>query len=451
MKQCSSLIFSLLISLFTMARQKGAAENPREAGIDYSIATWPGFKRSALTITFDDNYRFQVTKALPFLNEHHYKATWFIVTNRVGKGWAPGWDTLNMLALQGHEIASHSVNHPDFVTLSLYPQYADSMRNEFDHSRTTINSHISCQTCETFAWPFGSVSPACINVAKNYYMACRGSSNGYERNIPENQFNIYSQHIYHDTPLNSVNRYVDDILSAKGWLVERWHGFKAGQDTNGYEPVPIEVFQAHMDYIAMHDDSVWTAPLNTVMKYIEERERTELHLISTTSSEMILGLTNSLPDTLYHYNVPLSIRIRFDDAVKGLGFITQNNHAIPFTIRNFNGISYYCFDAVPNLGLIHLLFAPDGAFGIEPGQERSTGNYPNPFAMSTSIYFLLSNSEFVTIRVFNSKGSPVLDFSGVYSPGKNLVVADGKDLPPGEYICMIEISGKTSFIRMVRS
>lgn len=86
--------------------------------LDYHIARWRGFKKAAYSITFDDNYRFQVLYAAPVLNQHNYKATFFLVTNRVGQGWAPGWDAINMLAAQGHEIASHSKNHPNFITLS---------------------------------------------------------------------------------------------------------------------------------------------------------------------------------------------------------------------------------------------------------------------------------------------------------------------------------------------
>ena len=79
-----------------------------ENGLDYPIARWRGFKKAAYSLSFQDNYRYQVMYATPVLNQHNYKSTFFIVTNRVGQGWAPGWDTLNMLAAQGHEIASHS-------------------------------------------------------------------------------------------------------------------------------------------------------------------------------------------------------------------------------------------------------------------------------------------------------------------------------------------------------
>jgi len=211
MQQRHFLVSLLVFLLFTPQRPQ-AQENSLKPKMEYSIATWAGFKRSAVTFTFDDNYRFQVKYAMPLLNGHNYKGTWFIVTNRVGKGWAPGWDTLNMLALQGHEIASHSVNHPNFVTLVLNPLYADSMRREFEDSRNSINAHIPSQQCETFAWPFGAVNPPAIVEARKYYLGCRGSSNGYESRVPENIYNIYSQRIYHDTPIGEVNHYIDNIL-----------------------------------------------------------------------------------------------------------------------------------------------------------------------------------------------------------------------------------------------
>jgi len=444
------LLISLFSSLASSAQRSGENENSPATNPEYRIARWYGFKQAAFSITFDDNTRLQFTHALPLLNEHNYKATFFIVTNWVReKVMSPGWDTLNMVALQGHEIGSHSKNHANFDTLSLNPQYADSMRRELEDSRNTINAHIHSQQCETFCWPGGAVTDSAIAVADKYYMACRGSNNYYNGPVPYNFYNIYSQHIYHSTPLVVVDSYINDILFREGWLVERWHGFRVGQDTCGYEPVPIEIFQDHLNYVAQKEDSLWISPMHNVVKYIRERENSTLTVVDTTPSSIIMSLTDNLPDTLFHYNLPLSLKVRLNGKLASLTGITQNNVPLSYTIKTEDGGKYVYFDAVPNSGLIDCLTAPKSVSGIQSSGPDFPRVYPNPFASASTVIFDVSEPELVYIRVYNSQGIMVKNYSRNCSSGPNKVTIDAGDLPSGVYCCCLESHETISVLRMI--
>jgi len=437
------LCLPLSISANTGDHQKQSPSN-----FDYEIAIWPGFKKAALSITFDDNYRFQFSYALPLLNQHLYKATYFVVTNRVGGGWAPGWDTISMAAIQGHEIASHSKNHADFTVLGSNPLYADSMKSEFRGSRDTINARVRSQKCETFAWPNGSVTSNVIEVAKQYYNACRGSVNQFEGQVPNDYFNIRSQHIYHDTQLDTVNAFVDTIVKYEGWLVERWHGFRVMHDTNGYEPVPIGLFDAHLNHIASKENRLWIATLSNVAKYTKERQASVLSLADSSGMEVKLSLINGIPDTLCQHKVPLSLKVRMYGKMQGVYLVTQGSDTLPYRVANEYGFLYLYFDAVPNNGLIILHTAAAGS-GRMPGSAFTARAYPNPFSEKTSIVFELAGEQHVSIRIFDAPGRLVKDCSGRFHAGSNTVCFDAAGLAAGIYFCIISSTEGTNRLKLL--
>jgi peptidoglycan/xylan/chitin deacetylase (PgdA/CDA1 family) len=69
---------------------------------------WPGGKRVALSLTFDDARASQVEGGTALLDKHNVKATFYVVPSAVEKK-LDGW---KKAVASGHEIANHSLNHP---------------------------------------------------------------------------------------------------------------------------------------------------------------------------------------------------------------------------------------------------------------------------------------------------------------------------------------------------
>jgi len=423
---------------------------PDKGPLEYQIAPWYRFKSAALSISFDDNYRSQVTHARPVLNQYNYKATYYIVTNRVGYGWAPDWDTVNMLAQEGNEIGSHSKNHANFEILEQNPLFADSMMHEFRDSRDTINRHVPYKHCETFAWPGGNTGVASGEMSKKYYMACRGSNNNFEFPDPLNFFNLASQHIYHDTPLETVNGYVDTVLNRKGWLIERWHGFRINNDTNGYEPVPIEIFSQHFSHVAWSGNELWVAPVGTVAKYLIEREASSLKLLDSTGLKVVFDLTNNLSDSLTEYNQPLSIKVRAYGKMARTKLITQDKDTVSFCLVQEDSLSFISFNAVPNHGQLkfHLIHEVSGT-SDNNNLKRPAYNYPNPFKESTTIRFELASEETVTLCLYDELGHIVKSFSLQGHSGMNSTELAAGSICPGVYTCSISGREVTMNLRLV--
>lgn len=133
----------------------------------YQIGSWQGFRQAAITYTFDDDLPNQYSVAVPMFNAKGFKMTLFTVTS-----WLPGgsWSPVQTAAYYGHEIASHTVTHPDLSTSS-----AAVVTNELQNSQSSINANLPVQKCISLAYPYCN-PPANSAIVSSYYIAARGCS-----------------------------------------------------------------------------------------------------------------------------------------------------------------------------------------------------------------------------------------------------------------------------------
>jgi peptidoglycan/xylan/chitin deacetylase (PgdA/CDA1 family) len=108
-----------------------------------------------LAITFDDGLLSAVTTAAPILAEYRIPWTMFVVAgwtdgrHGFGDGVVMGWKEVDQLAVQGVEIGSHSVSHPDFGSLP-----PDAAYRELVESRWLIEARTGIST-NSFSIPIG--------------------------------------------------------------------------------------------------------------------------------------------------------------------------------------------------------------------------------------------------------------------------------------------------------
>jgi len=121
--------------------------------------SFPNGLSKALVLSYDDGPT-QDARFIGILNKHGIKATFHINSGRLGleAEWMteligdPGWyvsaEDLKSL-YSGHEIGSHSVNHPHFSELD-----PESVRREVSRDIDTLED-LSHHKVESFAYPFG--------------------------------------------------------------------------------------------------------------------------------------------------------------------------------------------------------------------------------------------------------------------------------------------------------
>ena len=112
-------------------------------------------------ISFDDGWEDQFVYALPRLEEYHYIATFFVVTNFVGSRGFVSWSKLRTIVAEGMEIGSHSRSHP-------YLDKIDNPRTLWDQiytSKQILESQLGVAVDE-FAYPYGSYNEAIASTVR---------------------------------------------------------------------------------------------------------------------------------------------------------------------------------------------------------------------------------------------------------------------------------------------
>src|SRR5690554_2313073 len=181
----------------------------------YEVGTWYGFKKVAITYSFDDNTSNQIPVAIPLLNNYNFKATFNPVINWVGGNWS-GWQTA---ANNGHEIASHTVSHATLSDISVSEQ--DS---EYKNSQSSIRTNTGSE-CVTIAYPNCNIGDR-TTLAK-YYIAGRTCDGQTASNNPSDFFTIGSIICGSEGAMKTAqdfNTRISNAVSAKGWCVFLIHG-----------------------------------------------------------------------------------------------------------------------------------------------------------------------------------------------------------------------------------
>lgn len=115
-------------------------------------------KKIPIVLTFDDGYEDAFAQALPVLKENDFTGTFFIIRNYVGKPQYMNQTQIDALAKAGMEIGSHSLSHPNLVSLS-----AINQENQIVDSKLTAT---------TFCYPAGKYDDTTVSlVEKAGYIA----------------------------------------------------------------------------------------------------------------------------------------------------------------------------------------------------------------------------------------------------------------------------------------
>jgi peptidoglycan/xylan/chitin deacetylase (PgdA/CDA1 family) len=106
-------------------------------------------------ISFDDGWKTQFEYGLPALEKYHFVATFFVVTNYIGRPGFVSWPQLEAMLTEGMRIGSHSRSHPHLNKIDSPPTLWDQIYNSKKILETQLESPV-----EEFAYPYGSYNAA---------------------------------------------------------------------------------------------------------------------------------------------------------------------------------------------------------------------------------------------------------------------------------------------------
>lgn len=413
------------------------------------IATWSGFRKAAVSFTFDDGPQSDVDVALPMFEKYGYKATFNIVTNWANGGGNNGmlnWSGVQKLSDAGHEIASHSDSHPNGKPMPA---------NEISSSKGTISQKIQQKYgVVTLAYP-NCDTPGDAQVLQNYVVGriCNGSWKGgpdiMGKDGPSNWAAV-SALMTGNQGTSDFKGNMDKAVQQGGWVAFLTHGFQF--KTNGfadYSPTDANGMDGALQYAQQKDKDIWVAPMGYVAMYIKERKASKIEpQDGGSANSMAFELKHGIADNISKYDYPLSIKVKTDWSKVE---VTQDGAKLESKVDG----GYVYFDAVPNAGKIVVTNAnaapePESSSSSEVVSSSSE----NPWAIASEIhdnfqfsvyrssdnYIVVGGAQGKEITVFNSLGHKLRTTRGLGAVQKVYTGAKG--------VYIVKVGNKTRKVRL---
>jgi len=223
--------------------------------------------KSIVTLTFDDGREEQYSRFYPILDEYGLRATFYVVTERIGWKGVMGWDELKSLYEDGNEIGSHTHTHPHLVTLS---------NGELDFELKKSRDVLRPFNCSTLAYPYGECDERVVEHARKYFIAARGYYNPNTRSkglglnlvlnqeryklkvfpiectIPLKSFEVLQNCSLFGLPFSQFKQTLKELLAyaikRNAWIIFTLHGLYHGKDISWIFKKPKEITK----YITVH-------------------------------------------------------------------------------------------------------------------------------------------------------------------------------------------------------
>lgn len=326
----------LLVSFLMVA----STVNAKNGNATYEVATWPDFKATAVSYTFDDGCEGQFSKAIPMFDEFGYKLTLFTVIDWSKDNWAK----LKSASDNGHEVASHTISHPNVGSLSVEKQDVELTR-----SRTDIDAKITNTRCLTFAYPYCATGD--FDLVRKNYISARGCQGFIEDATPKDFMNVSSIIIGSESPnktAEQLNELLKTAIEKQGWLVYLFHGV---DNDGGYSPIASPELRKNLEHVRQLDSSVWVATFLNATKYIQQRDAAVVTETKFAKKRIDLEVTDKLDNSIY--NQELTLRRTLPAGWQNAR-VTQKGKQVSSKIVELNGQKAIQFQVLPDGGKIQI-------------------------------------------------------------------------------------------------
>jgi peptidoglycan/xylan/chitin deacetylase (PgdA/CDA1 family) len=319
------LLFYFSVSCFTPIRIYGQV----------TVKKWADDKKSAFSFTFDDGCMSQYTYATPVLDSFKFKGTFFVISNDMTDD-LPGierfgtWKQFRAMALEGHEIGSHTVTHPDLTTLAIGNiSKQGTLLYELYHSQLTINQKITNQKCITISYPDLAYDTTVLVNTMLYYESARGGGDipTYSSLTGSWFYKINGREEYFTTPRDSTQDDLDELQAfetyMQGAINDGTWGVLGAHEVvpfsqipqlvaNGeWYPMSTEWLTSLCQWMKQKSDSnqVWVETMGNITRYMKEREQFHYSITLQTATQIQISVTDNLSNQIYNYPLTVDITV----------------------------------------------------------------------------------------------------------------------------------------------
>ena len=440
-------------------------------------------RQSAFSLTFDDGLLTQIENVRLILNEHGFNGTFYVLppylTESLPGIWRYGtWPGFQAMALEGHEIGSHTMNHYDLTTLQWGNISEDStLLFELYQSKIFIDQKIQSQKCISLNYPYTLHNSFVDSAASLFYK--NGRTIGQVANdssLSEDEwYGLKAKVVEFSLPRNSVDDDYDELQSFLLWTINSIENHKWGMiiihdvvpfvqldsliNLGIYEPITSEWLGWLCDFLSARSSNkeIWIETVGNITRYIRERDNSIYQVVSSTNQLIEINVMDNLDNSIYNY--PLSAYIKIPDSWNYVR--TEQNGLIDTltTIVTDTG-RVVLAKVIPDNGILKV--SPVTATGVENEighveEFQLHQNYPNPFNPSTTISYTIPNVTLrdvggyrVQLKIYDVLGNEIATLiNEEKTAGTYGVYFDGSKLSSGIYYYQLKAGGHFETKKMV--
>jgi peptidoglycan/xylan/chitin deacetylase (PgdA/CDA1 family) len=280
-----------------------------------TVTRWPQDRSSAISLTFDDGINTDLDFVGPILKRHHLTGTFFIAT--AFGPWEKRKPEWKQLALDGNELANHTVHHPCLLSqITPHSQdYTPAMfEAEIRDAANDLTTFLNSSRGLTFAYPCGNMSfgkpqdevanaALYLRYVAEHSFAARAVGSGSPVNPDE--FNILAINDLGPTAgknFPALLAMAEPALASRNWGVYCFHG--VGGDWLAITPEALDELASYLE----HHSEVWSAPFGDVVRYIQERKSLSIQIAASNPNSLDLAL--QWPMDKHIYDLPLTLKVQ---------------------------------------------------------------------------------------------------------------------------------------------
>jgi peptidoglycan/xylan/chitin deacetylase (PgdA/CDA1 family) len=204
-------------------------------------------KEPVLTISFDDGWESAYSSGLPLMQQYGVVATQYILGGEFQNIAYMSEEQIKDLQKHNHEVASHTMTHPDLTSLN-----DEDLYREVVESRNTLTQKFG--PINDFASPLGAQNERTIDIIKKNYRSQRNTEADPKSVGPEdvnmaqtfNRYNIIAYTVRDSTTHEELRNLINFAIENNAWVVLTYHQI----DYSGsYYAITPELFERQLQLI----------------------------------------------------------------------------------------------------------------------------------------------------------------------------------------------------------
>lgn len=301
----------VLVVVLACEKVPTRAEKFIPLGNDYvpeaSFCYWRYGKMAAVSVAFDDARPSHWQLAAPALEQYGFRGTFNLNT-----GGVDDWEPWIRLFQRGHEIGSHTRNHPNLAELPL-----SAAEKEIREANEDLREKIQgVKRVISFSYPYGSSTPAVRQICKRYHLCQKALNFKSLRGINRRPVNgetlssLRGYGVYPPYDNVAFDQLLDETKKAGGWVVIYWHSLT--KEAPSQYTAPYSLFLDLMEALRVRQDSIWVAKQADVACYVAERESTSV--AAKVAVDLLSIGVSVTPDPYGTRCVPLTVTLPLPEA-----------------------------------------------------------------------------------------------------------------------------------------